>query len=194
MGLWFWLLFGNKFKYFMEFKKKAPFLSQEEYESYYRILSDKHIQRETDLTHECVERILSNVVGKSVLDIGCGRGYLVKKIAAEKKIEVVGIDISAPEIQDSVGGVSFIKQNIEELPFQDNSFDTVICTHTIEHLLKPLDAILEIRRVARKKIIIVVPRQREYRYTFDLHIHFFPYTFSLQKILKNERALCDIMG
>jgi SAM-dependent methyltransferase len=193
MGLWFWLLFGNKSKYFMEFKKNAPFLSQEEYEAYYQMLSDRHIQRKTDLTHECIEMILSNIVGKSALDVGCGRGYLVNKIAAEKKIKVVGIDISAPEKQNSVVGVSFIKQNIEELPFQDKSFDTVICTHTIEHLLNPLKAIVEIRRVARKRVIIIVPRQREYRYTFDLHIHFFPYIFSLQKLMKNKNAVCCII-
>ena len=175
MGLWFRLLFGEKTKYFLEFKEKAPFLSQEEYEHYYRMLSDRHIQRKTDLNDECITKILSSVVGEFVLDIGCGRGYLVNKIASEKRIRVSGVDISVPELQDQAEGVTFIQKNIEDLPFPDKSFDTVICTHTIEHLLDPQKVIREIRRVARKKIIIVVPRQREYRFTFDLHIHFFPY-------------------
>ena len=37
----------------------------------------------------------------------------------------------------------------------------------------------ELRRVARKRIVIVVPRQRPYAATFNQHIHFFPYEFSL---------------
>lgn len=194
MGIWFLILFGDKSKYFMEFKEKVPHLSQEEYESYYHLLSDVHLQRDTDLTGECVQRILSRIQGERVLDVGCGRGYLAGKIAREKGMRVVGVDIAAHEQQESSPHVTFVRHNVQTLPFEDRSFDTVLCTHTIEHLLDPLQTIHEIRRVAARKIIIVVPRQREYRYTFDLHIHFFPYTFSLQKILKNEHALCYIMG
>jgi hypothetical protein len=50
MGIWFRFLFGDKSKYFMEFKARAPHLSQEGYEKYYRILSEVHLQRDTDLT------------------------------------------------------------------------------------------------------------------------------------------------
>lgn len=194
MSLWFYLLFGGKFRLFMGFKEKAPFLSQEEYEYYYKILSDKHIQRDTDLSPGCLERILSSVVGESVVDIGCGRGYLVRKIAAQNGIPVVGVDISIPDIQDKSDNILFVRHNIEDLPFEDYSFDTVICTHTIEHLLDPLKTISEMRRVARKKIIIVVPRQREYKFTFDLHIHFFPYIFSLKRIMQRSDATYMIIG
>ena len=194
MGIWFRLLFGDKSKYFMEFKEKVPYLSQEEYENYYHLLSDVHLQRDTDLTEECVQRILSRIQGESVLDVGCGRGYLARKIAREKGMQVVGVDIAAPAPQETCAYVTFVRHNVQNLPFEDRSFDTVLCTHTIEHLPDPIQTIREMRRVAGRRIIIVVPRQREYRYTFDLHIHFFPYIFSLQKIMKNERALCDIMG
>jgi hypothetical protein len=37
--------------------------------------------------------------------------------------------------------------------------------------------------VARRRLIIVVPRQRPYRYTFDLHLRFFPYSHSLLGLL-----------
>ena len=36
----------------------------------------------------------------------------------------------------------------------------------------------ELRRIARKRVIIVVPREREYRYTFNPHFNFFPYPHS----------------
>ena len=194
MGIWFRLLFGNKSKCFMGFKERAPHLNQEEYEKYYQLLSDVHLQRDTDLTGECVQRILSRIQGESVLDVGCGKGYLMGKIASEKGIRVVGVDIAASEQQETSSHITFVRHNVQTLPFEDRSFDTVLCTHTIEHLPAPLQTVREIRRVAARKIIIVVPRQREYRYTFDLHIHFFPYIFSLQKIMRNERALCDVIG
>jgi len=193
MSIWFKLLFGNKAEHFLDFKEKVPFLSNDAFEEYYRYLSDKHIERDTDLNKECLEKILTSIVGKSVLDVGCGRGYLAKRIASEKKIGVVGIDIIVPEVDHAIEGVEFVKNNVEKLPFRDKSFDTVICTHTLEHVLDIEKVVREIRRVAKKKIIIVVPRQREYKYTFDLHVHFFPYTYSLKKVMRNKNALCDVI-
>jgi ubiquinone/menaquinone biosynthesis C-methylase UbiE len=69
--------------------------------------------------------------------------------------------------------------NIEELPFRDGAFDTVVSTHTLEHVQHLAAAIAELRRVARERLVVVVPRQRPYRVTFNPHIQFFPYRFSL---------------
>ena len=54
----------------------------------------------------------------------------------------------------------------------------MICTHVIEHVLEYRQAIAELRRIARRRLIIVVPREREYRYSFNPHFNFFPYTHS----------------
>ena len=37
--------------------------------------------------------------------------------------------------------------------------------------------------MTRKRLIIVVPKQRPYKYTFDLHLHFFPYASNLLMLL-----------
>lgn len=188
MSIWFWMLFGSKRRYFMEFKGKAPFLTKEEFAAYYRILADKHIQRETDLTPNAVDRVVAGITGESVLDVGSGRGFLVKKIAEQHGIKVVGIDISIPDYLNDTPLVSFQVGDIENLPFPDNSFDTVVCCHTLEHVQNLELSVAELRRVAKKRLIVVVPRQREYKYTFDLHLHFFPYESSLKKVFRNERA------
>ncbi|MDP2921171.1 MAG: class I SAM-dependent methyltransferase [Candidatus Omnitrophota bacterium] len=193
MGVWFRILFGKKMKYFMEFKEKAPFLTGNEREEYYHVLYDKHIKRDTDLNAKSIDKILGYIKGDTVLDVGCGKGYLAKKIA-ENNIKVTGIDINLQCGLLESRNPLFIKDNIEKkLPFLDKSFDTVICAHTIEHLLNPEETISELRRVARKRLIVVVPRQREYKYTFDLHLFFFPYIFSLQKLMKNKTAACVII-
>ena len=39
-------------------------------------------------------------------------------------------------------------------------------------------AIAELRRICAKRLIVVVPMEREYRFTFNPHVHFFPYPHS----------------
>jgi ubiquinone/menaquinone biosynthesis C-methylase UbiE len=47
--------------------------------------------------------------------------------------------------------------------------------HTLEQVKNIDQALREIRRVCKKRQMIVVPCEKKYRCTFDLHIHFFPY-------------------
>jgi len=79
-----------------------------------------------------------------------------------------------PDLRDRFPAVEFREENLGGLSFPDRSFDTVVCTHTLEHVLDLPRAVAELRRVARDRVIIVVPRQRPYRFTFDLHVRFFP--------------------
>jgi Methyltransferase domain len=91
--------------------------------------------------------------------------------------------------------VTFKNADIEKLPFKDNEFDTIVSTHTLEHVQDIFQAISELRRVAKKRIILVVPKQRPYKSTFDLHIHFFPYPHSLQAIMGNKnKSICKEVG
>jgi SAM-dependent methyltransferase len=191
MHILMFLAFGRKKKYFMEFKAKVPFLSKEEYQEYYNILKDDHFQTETDLNSKSLSVILENIVGETVLDVGCGKGFLARQIYAKYKIDVTGIDIIFPQYDDEI---KYLKGEAENIPFEDKKFDTVICSHTLEHIPNILKAINEIRRVAKKRIILVVPREREYKYTFNLHVHFFPYSHSFHKLLNNKNAKCLISG
>jgi SAM-dependent methyltransferase len=47
--------------------------------------------------------------------------------------------------------------NIYNLPFEDQQFDTVLCSHTIEHVDYPRRFDRELRRVARSVVYIVPP-------------------------------------
>lgn len=186
----FWVLFDRKFKLFMEFKNNAAFLSNKQIIEYYKNLSDGHINRETDLNKESIKYILNNILGETVLDIACGKGYLAKKIADKHNVKVTGIDfIISDELKNSTNPI-FQEGNIENIPYPDKHFDTVICTHTLEHVINIHHSINELRRVCNKKLIIILPKQREYKFTFDLHVHFFPYKFSVLKILNNNMGHC----
>jgi len=51
------------------------------------------------------------------------------------------------------------KQNIYTLKYGDKSFDTVCCLETLEHLHNPIKAMDELKRIAKKRIIITVPSE-----------------------------------
>lgn len=173
------LLFKEKARDFMDFKDQAFEMSEEEFSDVYRRVADvNELQGETDLNKKCSEEILGLLAGKTVLEVGAGRGYLSNLMSETH--EVTACDIVVPEkIKQKFPKITFVEANIEELPFEDASFDTVVCTHTLEHVQRLSQAIAELRRVTRERLIIVVPKQRPYKYGFSLHINFFPYGWSI---------------
>ncbi len=189
---WFMLLplklvLGHKTNTFLNFKDKALEISEEEFTNIYEVFNaDKG--RQTHLNNKCIKEVLKNIAGKTVLEVGSGKGYLASKMS--EKYEVTASDIVIDkEAKDAYPNIRFKKANVEKLPFKNKSFDTVVCTHTLEHVQNIHLAISELRRVKKKRLIIVVPKQRPYRYTFDfLHLHFFPYIFSLMAIMKDKKV------
>ena len=138
----------------------------------------QELQGETDLNKQCTEEILKTISGNTVLEVGCGRGYLANLMSENH--DVTGCDIIiSKELKNKFPKIKFVQGNIQMLPFKDNSFDTVVSTHTLEHVQNLPGAVEELRRIAKKELIIVVPRQRPYKYTFSLHTQFFPYEWSL---------------
>ncbi len=186
MTPFFLLLFRKKYRRFMDFKENVLNLNSEEIIEYYKELSSHHINRKTDLNKESINFILNNIEGKSVLDISCGSGFLAEEIVKKHSMNVVGVDFIIPDKIKASVNPEFVESSIEKIPFPDNHFDTVISTHTLEHVVDIQLAISELRRVCRKKIIIVLPRQRNYKFTFDLHAHFFPYKYSVLSLMKNK--------
>lgn len=96
-----------------------------------------------------IKKILPNLEGKKVLDLGCGTGrfsFLFEEAGASK---VVGVDLTEEMLaiardksreQDSV--VEFIKGNIEELSDDvGNSYDFIFSSTTL-HFLPQLDKVL----------------------------------------------------
>lgn len=171
------LAWGEHVEELARFRERAPYLTDEEYEELYR----KHprVHAGTDNSQACVDAIARDLVGESVCDVGCGTGALLGQFKDRRPDirRLTGVDFAVSDAA-SIPGVEYVAARIESLPFADCEFDTVVCTHVIEHILDYRAAIAELRRIARKRLIVVVPREREYRYTFNPHFNFFPYTHS----------------
>lgn len=188
-----YLAWGRDALRFIAFRDRVRTMDAGEYASFYAAL--RPISGDCDLNRACIERILAEVEGPSVLDAGCGRGHLAARIArAHPGATVAGADL-APPGHSAEANLSFVEGWLGRLPFADKSFDTVVCTHTLEHVLDLEGALADLRRLARRRLILVVPRERESRYPFNLHVHFFPYAHSfLNRIGAPEgRFACEIL-
>ncbi|MFC1584830.1 methyltransferase domain-containing protein [Fibrobacterota bacterium] len=177
MWLPFRILFGRKADIFFGFKDKAYQYSGRELLDVFKTARCAHIKRASDVSKHCLSKLLANVEGDKVLDAGCGRGFLAQRLSGDYQVHASDLFIPV-KLPKRLGGVRFQAASVENLPYKDRSFDTVICSHTLEHVKDPQAAVQELRRVSKKRIILVVPKQRPYKYTFDLHLHFFPYRHS----------------
>jgi SAM-dependent methyltransferase len=196
--IFLWLakrVWGGHILHLARFRERAPFLTDEEYAELYR--HHPRVHAETDNSKACIDRIITMIDGESVCDVGCGTGALLTHIhVAKPEIKrFVGVDFVIDDA-DALPGVEYFSAKIEGLPFSDGEFDTVICTHVIEHVLEYQKAIAELRRIARRRLIIVVPRERESRYTFNPHFNFFPYPHSFLRAMHPipDIHVCEDIG
>jgi len=103
----------------------------------------------------------------AILDIGCGTGWAVRAAAemVGPRGSACGIDLSPKMIQHAtqaaqgIKNVHFKKANAEELPFEHDSYDFIICTMSFHHYLNPGKAAGEMARVLKPggRVCIVDP-------------------------------------
>ncbi len=103
--------------------------------------------------------------GSSILDVGCGKGFMLHDFAALiPGIKVCGIDVSPYAIANALDDMKPFLQiaNAKKLPFADKSFDVVIAINTIHNLALEdcKGALREIQRVARKGAFVTMDAYR----------------------------------
>jgi len=92
-----------------------------------------------------------------VLDVGCGRGYLLRDLAANGW-SCAGIDIPGSPLPIDAAKLGFDCRTGDacSLPWPENSFDLVVINHVLEHVSDPWAACLEARRVLRERGLLYV--------------------------------------
>ena len=85
---------------------------------------------------------------KTLLDIGCSELYFYLQLKDRYQITLADYEPQHELIQ---------KENVQALSFPDRSFDIVLCQQVLEHVLNPVQAISELKRITKKQLLITVP-------------------------------------
>lgn len=106
------------------------------------------------LDHKIIARIVES--GAKVLDLGCGTGDLLFRLAKEKRARVEGIEVDDEAIFKCVEkGLSVTHRDIDSglSEYPDQSFDYVILNQSMQEVKRVDFVINEALRVGRKVIV-----------------------------------------
>jgi len=91
------------------------------------------------------------------LDIGCGTGWAVRKMAelTNNSGQYFGIDISPTMIKQAINSTgnktcSFQEASSDKLPFENDLFDSILCSNSFHHYPEPEKALQEMYRVLKR--------------------------------------------
>ena len=122
---------------------------------------------------------------KSILDVGCGDGELMKFIYENISKKIRGLEISKDNVQKCIQkGLTVIEGNAEMdlQQFPSNSFDYVILSQTLQAFLNPEKVISDLLRIG-KTSIVTIPNFGFWKVRFNL---LFKGTMPVTKTLPNE--------
>ena len=111
-----------------------------------------------------------------LLDVACGQGRLIL-YGPFPGMELVGTDVSRSSLATALerGYSAVVETNVARpLPFPNQSFDVVVCSHILEHLMEPQYLVSESYRVLRPGGLLVVGVPICLWWTRLLRIHLLP--------------------
>ncbi len=111
--------------------------------------------------HKKITQAIADLHPTNVLELGCGEGFLLEQIHRRlPDVTLLGLDTLDqalingrrlfPHLKLESGDIYDIKQ-------PNNSWDVVVASEVLEHLEHPDRALHELRRVAKKYVVLSVP-------------------------------------
>jgi len=116
-----------------------------------------------------LDELFARAAPGSVLDVGCGEGVLTHdwaQLLGERP--VVGIDLEDPKLRAewarrSRPNLEYLAADATALDFADGQFDLAAAIEVLEHVPEPEATVAEMARVARRHLLVSVPREPLWR-------------------------------
>jgi len=169
--------------------------SKEKVEKYQKIIRDKEW-----------EDIKTHIPENSFfLDVGCGAGDNLLRAKNQLNCKVTGIDPFPGEQgvgryqSEELKEIIIDKGFAENLPYENESFDVVFCSHVLEHVNNEEKSLLEIRRVLKKDGVLIIGMPTALMslisyisillFTTHINLLFFLKSFGKNEMFKRFRAI-----
>jgi SAM-dependent methyltransferase len=106
--------------------------------------------------------------GARVLDAGCGSGRTLEELIAYGEVSGIELDDGAAELARARALGEVRVGRLEELPWDDGTFDLITCLDVVEHVPDDVVALTELYRVSRPGawLLVTVPA---YQALWSLH-------------------------
>ena len=114
-------------------------------------------------------QLFAQAAPQSVLDVGCGEGVLTHQWATELgERRIVGIDLDDEKLKAEWAtrqrpNLEYRTLSAEHMPFADGEFDLACAIEVLEHVPDPAHTVAEMARVARRHLLVSVPREPLWR-------------------------------
>lgn len=156
---------------------KEDFLK--EYKTYPTTMGENVLEEKPFYESRILPIFFEVPLGSKVLDVGCNDGTFIEMLQRKRHCDVTGIDISDTALEEAKKkGLNVMTADVENLPFEDETFDVITCMEVLSHLFDPKKAVKEMRRVLKKNGILLgsCPHKNLESYVWDdkrLHRRYF---------------------
>lgn len=147
---------------------------------------------------EILNRIIT-LNPRKVLDLGCGNGNVLKLLNENMDAKLYGLDLSDKMIlqaKKKLGNNAHLSVgDAENLPYNDNEFDAVICNASFHHYTKPHAVLKEIKRILRKGGILVLgDPTAPFNWYLKILNHFLKYSDSGDFKIYSRKEIIELLS
>ncbi|MFO7586835.1 MAG: class I SAM-dependent methyltransferase [Gemmatimonadota bacterium] len=129
--------------------------------AYWEGLTDRRPPEHPSVRAFCAPKI--NIVrrevgdhGQTMLEVGAGNGFFTYELM--RYFVLTALDFSDNMLRmNPAPARRKIRGDAQFLPFDDDSFDIVLCGNLLHHLPDPIVAVREMARVARRHVALIEP-------------------------------------
>jgi ubiquinone/menaquinone biosynthesis C-methylase UbiE len=147
------------------------------------------------------DEILNNKT--TVLDLGCGSGrwtnFIAKRVKLVEAVDPSSAIYSAIKLNEKEKNVRVTQASVSNIPFNDNTFDFVVCLGVLHHIPDTQQALTDVVKKLKKGGSILLylyysldNRGRFYKFIFDLSTTFRLVISKFPKHLK--KFTCDLIA